>query len=70
VRLQRLAIILLILLSLLPAFYFNRWLKRVIDPKRSFGRFLAYLAVSLAFVFLYTFSIAMIIFRVFPPAKR
>lgn len=59
----------IIVLSLIPAWYINGWLQRVIRPRRSFGHFMLYLVVSLAMVFVYTFLVVTIISWVFPRAK-
>jgi hypothetical protein len=68
-KLQRILILVIILLSLIPAYYVHAWLQRVTQPRRSFGHFLLYLLACLAFVFAYTFVVVAIISRVFPPAK-
>ena len=68
-RVERVLILVVILLSLIPAYYVNRWLLKVIQPRRSFGHFLLYLLACLVFVFAYTFVVVAIISRVFPPAK-
>lgn len=68
-KLQRLLILVIILLSLIPAWYINGWLQKVIQPRRSFGHFLLYLLASLVLVFVYTFLVVTIISWVFPRAK-
>lgn len=67
---QKVLLLLLLLLSLLPAYAVNRWLRHKVDPRRNFARFLAYLALSLVFVFVYTYLVSLVIFQLFPPAKR
>jgi len=69
-RLQRLLILLIILASLIPAFYVNHWLQKLIQPRRSFGQLLLYMLACLALVFLYTFLLVWIIGQVFPLAKK
>ena len=68
-RIERILILVFILLSLVPAYYINVWLQRVIQPRRSFGHFMLYLVVSLALVFAYTYLVVTIISWVFPRAK-
>jgi hypothetical protein len=68
-KLQRLVILVVILGSLIPAYYINTWLQKVIKPRRSFGHFMLYLLASLALVFVYTFLVVTIISWVFPRAK-
>ncbi|HYH14125.1 MAG TPA: hypothetical protein VD794_02830 [Flavisolibacter sp.] len=68
-RLQRLLILAFILLSIIPAYYINGWLQKVIQPRRSFGQLLLYILACFAFVFTYTFLLVWIIRQVFPQAK-
>ena len=65
-KIRSLLILLIILLSMLPAYYFNRYLQRVLQPRRSFGRFVLYLLSGLAMAFGYTFIVVWIISRLFP----
>lgn len=59
----------IILLSLIPAWYINAWLQKVIKPRQSFGQFLLYMVASLVLVFAYTFLVVTIISWVFPRVK-
>jgi hypothetical protein len=68
-RLQRLLILLLILASLIPAYYINLQLQRLIQPRRSFGQLILYFIACLVFVFGYTYLLVWIITQVFPQAK-
>ncbi|HEY4149654.1 MAG TPA: hypothetical protein VGM41_12030 [Chitinophagaceae bacterium] len=70
IKLRDVLISLIILVSLLPAWYFNRYLQRIIQPRRSFGRFLLYLLSGFAMAFGYTFIIVWIISRLFPLPKQ
>jgi len=68
-KLQRLLIVLLILLSLIPIAYMNQWLQRIIQPRRSFIQLMLYVLASLILVFVYTFLLVWIITYLFPKAK-
>jgi hypothetical protein len=68
-RIQRVLILVFILLSLLPVYYVNKWLQKVIQPRRSFGHFMLYLVACLVLVFAYTFLVVAIISWVFPPER-
>ncbi len=63
---RALLILLVIVLALVPAWYFNRYLLRVLDPRRSFGRFMIYVLTGFAMAFGYTFIVVWIISRLFP----
>lgn len=44
-----------IMVAAIPAWYFNRLMIKFIDPRRSFPRFLLYMAAGFATAFFYTF---------------
>jgi hypothetical protein len=69
-KLHRLLILGVILLSLIPAYYVNQWLQKLIQPRRSLGQLLLYIVSCFAFVFGYTFLLVWIITQVFPQANR
>jgi hypothetical protein len=62
------AVLLIIILSLLPAYYFNQQLLKFIKPRKAPLRFLAYMLSMFAFIFGYTFLIVWLIGRIFPVA--
>ncbi len=64
---RSLVILLILLLSLLPAYYLNRYLQRVLRPRDSAGRLFLFLMANFVFVIVYTVFIVGIIIRVFPP---
>lgn len=59
----------LLLLSLVPAYYLNRWLLALLRPRESFWRLLLYFATSLLLVFGYTFAVVSLILRLLPHTK-
>jgi hypothetical protein len=65
VKAQRLLILLLILVSLIPVYYLNRWFQQFVQPRRSFLRFLLYMILGLGFAFLYTYLLTFVIFHLF-----
>jgi len=65
-KLRSLAILLIILISLLPAFYINRLLKNKLGPRKSMRRFLLYMLSSFGFIFLYVFFLVWLIGHLFP----
>lgn len=70
VKLKGILITLFLFLSLIPAWYINRWLQGVIQPRKSFAQFLLYLLLCFALVFFYTFLVTFIIFKLLPPPHR
>jgi hypothetical protein len=61
-------ILLIILLSLIPAYLVNKYLQKIIKPKESGLRFLIYMLSAFALVFIYTFLIVFAIKRLLPEA--
>jgi hypothetical protein len=64
---RSLIILLILLLSLLPAYYFSRFLQRVLRPRESAGRLFLFLLASFVLVVVYTVFLVGVIIRVFPP---
>ena len=63
---RALLIILILLLALIPVFYFNRWLQLVLKPREGAGRFFLFLFVNFLLIIVYTILIVGIVLRVFP----
>jgi hypothetical protein len=66
VKLRSLLILLIIALALIPVYYFNRWLQRVLRPKESAGRFFLFLFVNFLMIVVYTVLIVGVVLRVIP----
>lgn len=66
---KKVLIILFLFASLALLYFGDRWLKRVVQPKLSFLRFLLYMAACLALVFAYTFFVVFVISKLFPLPK-
>lgn len=65
-KLRSLLILLIIALALIPVYYFNRWLQRVLRPKESAGRFFLFLFVNFLMIIVYTVLMVGVIVRVIP----
>lgn len=61
--------ILILLLAAVPAYIFNKYLLKWIQPKRSMKHFLLYVVSVLATAFLYTFLVCWILFKYVWPVK-
>jgi hypothetical protein len=66
VKLRSLLILLIIVLALIPVYYFNRWLQRVLRPKDSAGRFFLFLFVNFLMIVVYTVLVVGVVVRVIP----
>ena len=65
---KSLVILLIIIVSLIPAYLLNKYLQKVIRPRDSFARFFLYMLSGFALVFTYTFLIVYLIKKLFPGA--
>lgn len=65
-RARSLLILLVIVIALVPAWLFNRYMQQIIQPRRSFGQLMLYLLVILVFVTGYTFAVVWVITTIFP----
>jgi hypothetical protein len=65
-KLRSLAILLLLLLSLIPAYYITQRLREFLQPRRSLGRLFLFLLTSLALVLIYTLLLVWLIVKLFP----
>jgi hypothetical protein len=66
VKLCSLLILLIIVLALIPVYYFNRWVQRILRPKDSAGRFFLFLLVNFLMIVVYTVLIVGVVLRVVP----
>jgi hypothetical protein len=66
VKFRSLLILLIIALALIPVYYFNRWLHRVLRPKDSAGRFFIFLFVNFLMIVVYTVLMVGVVVRVIP----
>lgn len=68
-RLKGILVTLVILALLFPAWYLNRWLQKIVQPRRSFAQFLLYMLLCFAMVFVYTFLVTAVVLRLFPASR-
>ena len=67
-RFKAIIILLIIFLSLIPAYSINKYLLKILRPRESLGRLLLYLLSSMLLVFIYTFLLVLVIKWIFPNA--
>jgi hypothetical protein len=63
---RSLLILLLLLLALVPIFFFNRWLQKVMRPREHVGRFFLFLFANFVLIIVYTVFVVGLIVRIFP----
>ncbi len=61
-------IVFIILVSLFPVYFLNRYIQKMIQPRKSLARLLSYLFSGFALVFVYTFLLVLVIKKLFPGA--
>lgn len=64
-RLRSLLILLILILSMVPVYYLNRWLQRVVRPRENAGRFFLFLLTNFVLVIVYTVLVVGIVVRMF-----
>jgi hypothetical protein len=67
-KLKAVTILLIIIVSLIPAYLFHNYLRNIIRPRDSGARLIAYILSVFAFIFGYTFLLGFIIRMIFPGA--
>ena len=64
-RLRALLILLVLILAMVPAYYLNRWLQRVMRPRENAGRFFLFLFANFVLIVVYTVLIVGVVVRLF-----
>jgi hypothetical protein len=64
-RIRSLLIILVIIVALVPFYYLNRWLQRVIKPREAAVRFFLFIFANFLMIIIYTVLIVGIVVRLF-----
>ncbi|HEX4375436.1 MAG TPA: hypothetical protein VHZ50_19175 [Puia sp.] len=69
-KFHSLIILTIIAISLFGAFYINRFLQKIIQPRKSFGQFIIYLISAFVIVFAYTFLLVWVVVHLFPVTNK
>jgi hypothetical protein len=64
-KLRSLLILLSIALAMIPVYYLNRWLQRVMRPRDSAGRFFLFILANFLLIVVYTVLLVGIAVRLF-----
>ena len=64
-RLRSLLILLALVVAMIPAYYLNRWLQRVIRPRENAGRFFLFLIANFVLIIVYTVLVVGVAVRLF-----
>jgi uncharacterized membrane protein YidH (DUF202 family) len=67
-KVKSILILLIIIISLIPAWSLNRYLQRIMEPRTSLSRLFFYLLSAMVLVFLYTTLLVLFIKWMFPNA--
>ena len=59
-----LIILLILAASLVPAYYFNKYLQRVLKPRESAGRLFLFMLANFVFIIVYTIMLVGMIVRI------
>ena len=66
-KVRALLILLMLVVAMVPVYYFNRWMREFIRPRDSAARFFLFLFAIFALIVVYTILVVGIVVRVFPP---
>ena len=64
-KLRSLLILLVLILSMVPVYYLNRWLQRVMRPRENAGRFFLFLFANFVLIIVYTVLVVGVVVRLF-----
>lgn len=64
-RLRSILILLVIVIALVPFYYINRWLQRVIRPREAAGRFFLFIFANFLLVVVYSVLLVGLVVRLF-----
>jgi hypothetical protein len=67
-KVKSILILLIIIISLIPAWSLNQYLQKIIEPRMSLSRLFLYLLSAMVLVFLYTTLLVLFIKWIFPNA--
>lgn len=62
---RNLLILLTLILSMVPVYYLNRWLQRVMRPRENAGRFFLFLLANFVLIIVYTVLVVGVVVRLF-----
>ena len=65
-RTRSLLILLVLLAAVVPYYYLNRWLQRVMRPRESAGRLFLFLFMTFLLIVVYTGLVIGLIVKIFP----
>ncbi len=64
-KLRSILILLVIVLALIPFYYLNRWMQKMIRPRDSAGRFFLFLFANFLAVIVYTVTLVGLVVKIF-----
>jgi hypothetical protein len=64
-KLRALLILLALIGAMIPAFYLNRWLLKMVRPRENAGRFFLYLFANFVLIIVYTVLVVGVVVRLF-----
>jgi hypothetical protein len=65
-KVRALLILLMLVVAMVPVYFFNRWLQRVMRPRENVGRLFLFMLANFVMVVVYTMLVVGMIVRIFP----
>jgi hypothetical protein len=66
-KLRALLILLVVLAAMVPLYFINRWMRRVMRPRENAGRLFLFILTYFVLIVGYTMLVVGVIVRIFPP---
>lgn len=66
-KLRSLLILLVVLAAMVPLYFLNRWMSRMMRPRENVGRLFLFLMANFVLIIAYTMLVVGVIVRIFPP---
>jgi hypothetical protein len=65
-KVRALLILLMLVVAMVPVYFFNRWLQRVMRPRENVGSLFLFMLANFVMVVVYTMLVVGMIVRIFP----
>ena len=65
-KVRALLILLVVVAAMVPLYFLNRWMKRVMRPRENAGRLFLFLMANFVLIIVYTMLVVEMIVRIFP----
>jgi hypothetical protein len=65
-KLRAILILLVLVLAMVPIYFINRWMRKVMNPRENAGRLFLFILTNFVLIIVYTMLVVGVIVRIFP----